>query len=51
MIELNGTIIAVILNFIILVWILQHFLYKPISDILRERREYVEKPIAKYFNA
>lgn len=47
MIELNGTIIAVILNFLILVWILNYFLYKPVRDILLDRKKTVEDNISQ----
>lgn len=42
MLELNATAIAVILNFIILVWILNYFLYKPVLKILQDRKKYVD---------
>lgn len=47
MLELNATSIAVILNFIILVWILNHFLYKPILKMLQDRKQYVENTLAE----
>ncbi len=39
MLELNGTIIAVIANFLILAWILSRFFYKPIEDIIESRKK------------
>ena len=42
MLELNGTILAVILNFIILVWILKAFLYGPILKVLNDRKAKIE---------
>lgn len=47
MLELNGTIIAVILNFLVLVWILQHFLYKPVQDAIDNRRKTAEDMIGE----
>lgn len=45
MLELNGTIIAVILNFIILVWILQALLYDPVKNMLAARKKRIEDTI------
>ncbi len=42
MLEINGTIIAVILNFLILVWVLEHFLYKPVQDAIENRKKTAE---------
>lgn len=36
-----------IINFIVLVWILQRFLYKPIKNIIKERKETVQKTLAE----
>jgi F-type H+-transporting ATPase subunit b len=47
MLEINGTIIAVIANFIILLWILEHFFYKPVRDGLLERKKNIEGSIAE----
>lgn len=45
--ELNwSTFLLEILNFLILVWILKHFLYKPVLDILARRRTDIEEKIA-----
>ncbi len=41
MLELNGTIIAVILNFLILLWILARFFYKPLEEIIESRKKLV----------
>ena len=52
--ELNwSTFLLEILNFLILVWILKHFLYKPVLDILARRRADIEEKItaAKRLNA
>lgn len=35
-----------IINFLILVWILQHFLYRPILNVIAQRRAGVEKTLA-----
>ncbi len=45
MIEINGTVIAVIFNFLLLVWILNKLLYKPIQDMLLARKKLVEDNI------
>ncbi len=50
MLELNGTIIAVILNFVILVWILERFLYKPVRDAIRDRKAMIENDIVSAKN-
>lgn len=42
MLEINGTIIAVILNFLILAWILEHFLYKPVQEAIDSRKKTAE---------
>jgi F-type H+-transporting ATPase subunit b len=34
-------------NFLILVWILQRFLYRPVLDVIRRRREGIEKALAE----
>ena len=46
MLEINGTILAVIINFLILVWILKAFLYKPVETIIRQRKEQIESDIS-----
>jgi len=46
MLEINGTIIAVIANFIILAWILEHFFYRPVRDGLLERKKGIEKNLS-----
>lgn len=45
MIELNATMIAVILNFLFLVWLLNHFLYKPVSEILEGRKQAIARDL------
>ncbi len=45
MLELNGTLIAVIANFLILVWILNKFLYAPVRNALLERKNAIESDI------
>ena len=45
MLEINGTILAVIINFMILVWVLKAFLYKPVETIIRQRKELIESDI------
>lgn len=44
--ELNwSTFILEIINFLILVWILKHFLYKPVLDVIARRRAGIEKTL------
>jgi F-type H+-transporting ATPase subunit b len=40
------TFILEIINFLILVWILKRFLYRPILDVIAKRREGIEKTLA-----
>ena len=47
MLEINGTIIAVILNFLILAWVLEHFLYKPVQDAVENRKKTAEAVIGE----
>lgn len=47
MLELNGTIIAVILNFIILIWMLNKFLYKPVQETLLKRKNFIESSLTE----
>ena len=45
--ELNwSTFILEIVNFLILIWILKRFLYRPVLEIIARRRERVEKTLA-----
>jgi F-type H+-transporting ATPase subunit b len=45
--ELNwSTVVLEILNFLILVWILKHFLYQPVLDVIARRRAGIEKRLA-----
>lgn len=41
-----GTILAQMLNFFILVWILKRFAYKPLLNMMTERRERIAKDLA-----
>ncbi|MFH0886685.1 MAG: F0F1 ATP synthase subunit B [bacterium] len=45
LLNIDGTMVAVILNFLILLWILNHFLYKPVLKVLEDRKMYVESTI------
>lgn len=47
MLEINGTLIAIVINFIILIYVLQYFLYKPIMKILEDRKSHVEKTLSE----
>ena len=45
--ELNWTTFVLeIINFLVLVWILKHFLYKPVLDVIARRRAGIEKTLA-----
>ena len=41
-----GTILAQMLNFFILVWILARFAYKPLVSMMQERKERIAKDLA-----
>lgn len=44
--ELNWTTFALeIINFLVLVWILKHFLFKPVQDVIARRKADVEKTL------
>jgi F-type H+-transporting ATPase subunit b len=46
-VELNwSTFILEIINFLVLVWILKRFLYKPVLETIARRREGIEKTLA-----
>jgi F-type H+-transporting ATPase subunit b len=47
MLNINGTMVAMVINFIILVYVLQYFMYGPIMKILEERKGYVEKTLSE----
>ena len=42
-----STFILEIINFLILVWILKRFLYRPILEVIARRREGVEKTLSE----
>ncbi len=45
--ELHGsTFLLEIVNFLVLVWILKRFLYKPVQEAVRRRRETIEQTLA-----
>lgn len=45
--EFDGTTFALeIINFLVLVWLLQHFLYKPVTTIIAQRQAGIEKTLA-----
>ncbi len=45
--ELNwSTFLLEIINFLILVWLLKHFFYKPVLDVIRRRRKGIEKVLS-----
>ena len=41
------TVVAQIVNFLLLVWLLKHFLYKPITNAMRRREERIEERLAE----
>lgn len=44
--ELNwSTFLLEIINFLVLVWILKHFLYRPVLEMLEKRREIIQKTL------
>lgn len=46
--ELNwSTFLLEIINFLVLIWILKHFLYKPILDVIGRRRAGIEARLAE----
>ena len=46
--ELNwSTFILEIINFVILVWLLKHFFYKPVMNIIEKRKQNIEDTLAK----
>lgn len=45
--EMNwSTVVLEIINFLILVWILKHFLYQPVLDVIARRRAGIEQTLA-----
>ena len=45
--ELNwSTFILEIINFLVLIWILKRFLYKPVLDVIARRRAGIEKTLS-----
>ena len=47
MIDINMTLVAQVLNFLILVLLLNHFAYKPIARVLKEREQKIANSIEK----
>ena len=46
--ELNwSTFLLEIINFLVLVWILKHFLYRPVLDLVARRRERIEQTLVE----
>jgi F-type H+-transporting ATPase subunit b len=46
--ELNwSTFVLELVNFLVLLWILKHFLYRPVLAVIAERRRRVEKTLAE----
>lgn len=46
MLNINATLVAIVINFIILVYILNYFLYKPVLKILEDRKLLVDEALA-----
>ncbi len=45
--EINlSTVVFEIINFLILVWILQHFLYKPVLEVIAKRKQGIDQSLA-----
>lgn len=42
-----STVILEIINFLVLVWILQHFLYKPVLAVIAKRKQGIEQSVAE----
>ena len=46
--ELNwSTFILEIINFLVLVWILKHFFYKPVLEVIARRQAGIDKKLAE----
>ena len=41
-----STFVLEIINFVVLVWILKHFLYRPVLSLLEKRREKIEQSLS-----
>ncbi|MGB0467615.1 MAG: F0F1 ATP synthase subunit delta [Pontibacterium sp.] len=45
--EFNGsTFVLEIINFLVLIWIMKHFFYKPVLDVIEKRRLVIEEKLA-----
>jgi len=47
MLNINGTLIAIVINFIILVYALKYFLYEPVMKIIGERKSHVDRMLSE----
>ncbi len=47
MLTINATMVAVVLNFIILIYVLNYFLYKPVMKLLNDRKEHVGRTLSE----
>jgi F-type H+-transporting ATPase subunit b len=47
MLDINGTFIAVLVNFILLVFILHRYFYKPVMDTIDQRKKHVELTLSE----
>jgi F-type H+-transporting ATPase subunit b len=47
MLTINGTLIAIVINFIILVYVLNYFMYEPIKKVLNDRKADVNRMLSE----
>ena len=47
MLTINGTLIAVVINFVILIYVLNYFLYKPVMQVLEQRKSSVQNMLSE----
>jgi F-type H+-transporting ATPase subunit b len=47
MLTINGTLIAIVINFIILVYVLNYFMYEPIRKVLSDRKADVNRMLSE----
>lgn len=46
MVQIDLTLIASVINFFLLAWLLQRVLYKPVQNLLQERQKTIEEKLA-----
>lgn len=47
MLNINATLIAIVINFIILVYALNYFLYEPVMKVLKDRKSHVDLTLSE----